>query len=55
MKRVGNLWPLLTSWENLLGSALAAARGKRKRPDVARFLFDLETNVCSLQREGRYA
>jgi retron-type reverse transcriptase len=51
MKRAGNLWPQLTSWENLLESALAAARGKRKRPDVARFLFDLEPNLCSLQRE----
>src|ERR1039458_1229434 len=51
MKRSGNLWPQLTSWENLLASALAAARGKRKRPDVARFLFNLEPNLCSLQRE----
>src|SRR4051812_35682177 len=51
MKRAGNLWRQLTSWENLLGSALAAARGKRQRPDVARFLFDLEPNVCALQRE----
>ena len=51
MKRTGNLWPQVTSWENLLASALAAARGKRKRPDVARFLFHLEPNVCSLQRE----
>jgi retron-type reverse transcriptase len=51
MKRIGNLWPQVTSWENLLASALAAARGKRKRPDVARFLFDLEPNVCALQRE----
>jgi len=51
MKRVGNLWPQITSWENLLGSAVAAARGKRKRRDVARFLFDLEPNVCALQKE----
>lgn len=51
MKRAGNLWPQLTSWENLLASALAAARGKRTRPDVARFLFNLEPNVCALQRE----
>ena len=51
MRRAGNLWPQVTSWENLLASVLAAARGKRKRPDVARFLFDLEPNICSLQRE----
>jgi len=51
VKRIGSLWPQLTSWENLLAASLAAARGKRKRPDVARFLFDLEPNVCALQRE----
>ncbi len=51
MKRCGGLWPQLTGWENLLSSALSAARGKRKRPDVAQFLFNLESNVCSLQRE----
>jgi len=51
MRRAVNLWPQVTSWENLLASVLAAARGKRKRPDVARFLFDLEPNICSLQRE----
>jgi len=49
MKRSGNLWPQITSWENLLRSALAAARGERKRPDVARFLADLEPNLCSLE------
>lgn len=51
MKRIGNLWPQLTSWENLAESARAAARGKRKRPDVARFLHELEPNLCRLQRE----
>ncbi len=51
MKRVGNLWPEITSWDNLLAAAHAAARGKRKRPDVARFLFSLEPNLCELQRE----
>ena len=51
MKRAGNLWPRLTSWENLLEAAHAAARGKRKRPDVGLFLRDLEPNLCALQRE----
>lgn len=51
MKRAGSLWPRLTSWENLLEAAHAAARGKRKRPDVALFLRDLEPNLCALQRE----
>jgi RNA-directed DNA polymerase len=57
MTRSGNLWPALVSWRNLLESAQAAARGKRRRPDVARFLLDLEPNVSALQRElmeGRY-
>jgi hypothetical protein len=51
MKRAGDLWQEIVSWDNLLNSALCAARGKRSRPDVAGFLFDLETNVCALQRE----
>ena len=32
MKRIGNLWPQLTSWENLTEAARVAARGKRYRP-----------------------
>ena len=34
-----------------MAAARTAARGKRTRPDVARFLHDLESNLCSLQRE----
>jgi retron-type reverse transcriptase len=51
MKRVGNLWPQLTSFENLLGAANAAAAGKRKRPDVAAFLLRLEWELLELRRE----
>ncbi|MFN7921817.1 MAG: hypothetical protein U0Q16_17080 [Bryobacteraceae bacterium] len=51
MKRAGNLWPQVTDWQNLLASARAAAQGKWSRPDVARFLVDLEPNVCELQRD----
>ncbi len=51
MKRAGNLWPQLVSWRNLLESTRTAARGKRTRPDVARFLHELEPNLCRLQRE----
>jgi retron-type reverse transcriptase len=57
MKRTGNLWPQLASWENLVESTRAAALGKRKRPDVARFLHELEPNLCRLQgelEEGTY-
>jgi RNA-directed DNA polymerase len=53
LKRIGNLWPNLVSWPNLLESAQAAVRGKRRRPDVARFLLDLEPNVSAIQRELR--
>ena len=49
MKRAGNLWPHLTAWENLLECAGLAALGKRKRPDVAWYLHELEANLCRLQ------
>ncbi len=39
------------SWENLTESARLAARGKRQRPDVARFLHELEPNLCRLREE----
>jgi retron-type reverse transcriptase len=51
MKRIGNLWPQLTSWENLTEAARVAARGKRTRPDVARFLHEMEGRLCGLKRE----
>ncbi len=51
MRRTGNLWTQVTSWENLMEAARTAARGKRKRPDVARFLHEVENNLCRLQRE----
>src|SRR5271166_942717 len=62
MKRIGNLWGRVTSWENLMEAARIAARGKRKRRDVARFLLELEPELCRLQgeledgsyRPGRY-
>ena len=34
MKRVGNLWLQVGSFENLLGAAKDAARGKRSRADA---------------------
>jgi retron-type reverse transcriptase len=51
MKRVGNLWQQVVSFENLLAAAQAAARGKRKRPDVARFLMNLEGELAKLREE----
>lgn len=51
MKRVGNLWPQLTSFEHLLLASKKAAAGKRNRPDVAAFLLNLEWNLLELRRE----
>jgi RNA-directed DNA polymerase len=51
MKRYGNLWDALVSWENLLLAARKARRGKRDRSAVQRFEFDLEANLLALQKE----
>jgi retron-type reverse transcriptase len=51
MKRLGNLWEELTSFENLLGAAKLAAKGKRRRTDVASFALDLEGELVRLRRE----
>ncbi len=51
MKRVGHLWPELTSFANLLGAAQAVAKGKRRRPDVAAFQFHLEPYLFELRAE----
>ena len=53
MKRAGKLWPHLISFPNLLVAARRAAAGKRTRPDVARFLMNLEWELIGLQRELR--
>lgn len=50
MRRQGGLWPELTSWVNLEAAFQAAARGKRRRPDVALFLLDLEGNLAGIRR-----
>ena len=51
MKRQGNLWDRMISFENLLLAAHAAARGKRFKPGVARFVFDLERQLLLLNEE----
>lgn len=50
MKRVGHLWPELTSFRHLLRAARISARGKRFRPSVLAFHADLEPNLFDLQR-----
>ena len=53
MKTYGGLWDGLTAYENLYAAALRAARGKRRHPNVNRFLARLEENCWTLQRELR--
>ena len=51
MKRYGGLWAPLTDFGNLYRAAHQAARGKRRRPNVLRFMFDLERQLLRLQHE----
>jgi retron-type reverse transcriptase len=51
MKRYGKLWSNLVSFENLLRAAEKACRGKRLRPAVARFNFELERELWTLHEE----
>jgi retron-type reverse transcriptase len=51
MKRYGHLWPELISFANLHRAALKACRGKRDRPAVLRFHFDLERELWRLHEE----
>ncbi|MEW6744862.1 MAG: reverse transcriptase/maturase family protein [Planctomycetota bacterium] len=50
MRRAGNLWPTIVSFENLCRAAWRAARGKRHVEGIARFLERLEPEVFALQR-----
>ncbi len=57
MKRYGNLWDSVTSWENLLLAARKARRNKRDRSAVQRFEFGLEAELLAIRqelREGSY-
>ena len=51
MKRHGNLWDRMISFGSLLQAAHSAARGKRFKPGVARFVFDLERQLLLLHEE----
>jgi retron-type reverse transcriptase len=53
MKRIANLWPLVTSFDNLLTAARRASRGKRNRASVARFLERVELEVLDIQTRLR--
>jgi retron-type reverse transcriptase len=53
MKRYAGLWTPLTDFGNLYRAAHQAARGKRRRPNVLRFMFHLERQLLRLQHELR--
>jgi len=48
MKRHGNLWQQVLSFVSLLRAAEKARRGKRFRPAVASFHFNLEHGLWTL-------
>ncbi len=50
MKRYGDLWGTLISWENLRKAARKARRGKRNREAVRRFEFGLETRALPVRK-----
>jgi hypothetical protein len=51
VKSHANLWPRVTSFENLYEAFRRARLGKRTRPDVAAFELDLEHNLLGLQED----
>lgn len=51
MKRVGNLWKDIISFENIILATQKAKRGKRFRPNVLEFSYDLENEIITLQKE----
>jgi retron-type reverse transcriptase len=51
VKRYGNLYPHIVTFENLYTAFRKAAKGKRGQPNVAAFEFDLEHNLLTLQDE----
>ena len=51
MKRYGNLFDRIRSFENLIFAANSAKRGKKYRPDVAKFHFDLENQLFELRND----
>jgi RNA-directed DNA polymerase len=51
MKRYGNFFDRLVSFENLMLAARKAFRGKKERQTVAAFYFNLENEVIDLRNE----
>ncbi|NJL39792.1 MAG: RNA-directed DNA polymerase [Leptolyngbyaceae cyanobacterium RM1_406_9] len=53
MKRYGSLWSEVTAFENLLQASRQAQQGKRYRPNVLAFNYNLEGELLRLQTELR--
>ena len=51
MKRIGNLWPQVTDFANLLHAARKAQKGKRFRNNVLAFNYNLEQNLLNLKTQ----
>lgn len=51
MKRFGNLFERICSYENLEQAFYAASNGKQKRPEVQEFASKLEVNLRQIQQE----
>ncbi len=49
VRRVYKLYPQVFAFHNLVAAESTAARGKRRRPDVARFDYHLEGQLLRLR------
>lgn len=51
MKRIGNLWPQIVAFDNLLQASRQAQKGKRFRDNVLAFNYNLSSELTVLQTE----
>ena len=51
MKRSNHLFPQVCAFENLMTAAYKAVRGKKHKPAVAEFYFNLEAEIIHLQNQ----
>ena len=51
VRRLGHLFESVANFNALRAAERRARRGKRSRPDVARFVFHLEANLLALESE----
>ncbi len=51
LKRYGDLWPQVISFENIAAAAMQAQRSKRFKPYVLAFNYDLESELLKLHEE----